>query len=710
MKKYFLFSLIHIIALNCFSQYQTAMIEEGVAIFYPENFNPQSHLPSFALIEEPVSTGPLPSGWKMRVLFDIIAGKSLARIKIDPETDIYGTGEVTGKLLRNGTTRKLYNLDNFAYQRDHGLRLYQSHPWVLGVRKDGTSFGILADITWKQEIAIGEEVVFSSPAPPFRVIVIEKESPQEVLEFLSGLTGNIPLPPLWSLGYQQCRWSYYPDSRVREIADTFRMKKIPCDVIWMDIHYMDGYRVFTFSPEYFPDPVQTNDYLHEKGFKSIWMIDPGVKKEKGYFVYDSGTEKDVWVKTRDGENYVGRVWPGDCVFPDFTQPKTAEWWAGLYQDFMTTGIDGVWNDMNEPAVFNGVEMTMPDDNVHRGGGELPEDVHLRYHNVYGMMMVKASRKGIQKANPDRRPFVLTRSNYLGGQRYAATWTGDNVSSMEHLKLSIPMSLNLSLSGQPFNGPDVGGFAGNATPELYGHWISLGTFYPFFRGHSISGSDNHEPWSFGEEIESVARQAIERRYRLLPYLYTCFYEASTTGMPVMQPLFFADITDEKLRGEEEAFLFGSDIMVIPKWSENSAVPEKGWESFSLEGEPEKSSYLPEMRIRPGAIVPVGNVIQNTEAYSLDTLTLFINPDAAGYATGKLYHDAGEGYGYTKGEYALITVEAVKNDDVIRVGIKKIEGNYPFENKHTIVFLIQEGEVIKEEGRLIDGVEINGFAIP
>ncbi len=689
---------------------RSALIGDGIAIFYPEHFNPKAHLPSFALVKEPNEKGALPDSWKTHVQFDTAFGKRIAYIDIDDKTDLYGTGEVTGPLVRNGTTRKLWNTDNVVYyHRDNGLRLYQSHPWVLGVREDGSSFGILADNSWKQQISMGDEIMFSSVAPPFRVIVIEKETPQEVMQALAGLTGNMPIPPLWSLGYQQCRWSYYPASRVKEIADTFRIKNIPCDVIWVDIHYMDQYKVFTFSPERFPNPKETNKYLHNKGFKGVWMIDPGVKKEKGYFVYDSGEQNNIWVQNNNEEPYVGNVWPGQCVFPDFTQTKAQSWWASLYKDFMAQGIDGVWNDMNEPSVFDGPGGTMPKNNVHLGNDTIPKDIHLRYHNVYGMLMVKASRQGIKKANPDKRPFLLTRSNFLGGHRYAATWTGDNAATWDHLKLSVPMSLNLGLSGQPFSGPDIGGFGGNATPELFGHWIALGAFYPFSRAHTMKGSKNQEPWSFGKDIEEVSRIAMQRRYRLLPYLYTLFYESSVNGMPVMQPAFFADIQNKNLRREDEAFLLGKDLYVIPKWAEEPRIPDGNWRTISLVGEDSKNDpYQPDIKLREGAILPLGNIIQNTTEYSLDTLTLFISLDEKGRAVGTLYHDAGDGYAFQKGEYSLATFKAKQKGD--KVVVEKVEdkGDISLTPQVIKVSLIQDDQIITGEG---DGskaivIEING----
>lgn len=655
------YSLLVLLTLfgGLFSQERAALIQNDIAVFYPADFDSIRQLPSFALEYEPEEQGALPSSWSTRVQFEEAFGKSIAYVEIADGTDLYGTGEVTGELRRNGSSIELWNSDNYTYTRHFGRRLYQSHPWVLGVRKDGSAFGVLADNTWRQELSLTTDIMFISEGGPFRVFIIEGSSPQDVMKKLSGLIGTIPLPPLWSLGYHQCRYSYYPDTRVREIADTFREKRIPCDVIWMDIHYMDEYKVFTFSPERFPDPSSTNAYLHDKNFKSIWMIDPGVGVEPGYQVYDTGTEQDVWVKTAEGDNFVGQVWPGDCVFPDFTQTSTAEWWGDLYKDFMATGIDGVWNDMNEPAVFNGPGFTMPLDNVHRGSTILPEDVHLRYHNVYGLLMVKASRDGILKYEPKKRPFVLTRANFIGGQRYAATWTGDNLATWDHLKMSIPMSLNLGLSGQPFNGPDIGGFSRDATPDLFGHWISIGAFYPFSRAHTSSSTSDQEPWSFGPEIEGVARKALERRYRLLPYIYTLFYKSSQDGSPIMQPVFFADPADPELRKEDEAFLLGPDLLVIPKWAHRTKLPGGNWRSLTLEGDINgEDEYQADLKIRPGAIIPGGSLIQNTEEYSLDTLSLYISLDDKGLARGQLYHDAGDGYAYENGAYALMSFEAKK----------------------------------------------------
>lgn len=681
------------------SQERSALLDNQIAIFYPSGYVKANHTPSFTLPENLKEKGNLPSAWKTRVEFKNTFGKNMAYVAVEDGTDLYGTGEVTGSLIRNGKNIKLWNYDNYEYAKDNGMRLYQSHPWVLAVRKDGTAFGVLANNTWKQSITLGDGILFASDGPEFSVTVIEGENPKEVLEKLAQLTGKIDMPPLWSLGFQQCRWSYYPDSRVKGVADTFRMKKIPCDVIWMDIHYMNEYRIFTFSPKYFPNPKETNEYLHNKGFKSVWMIDPGVKAENGYFVYDSGSKEDVWVKDSTGKNFVGTVWPGDCVFPDFTKEATNKWWGALYKDFMATGVDGVWNDMNEPSVFNGVDGTMPKNNIHEKGS------HLQYHNVYGIMMAKASKEGILKANPEKRPFLLTRSNFIGGQKYAATWTGDNKASWEHLRMSVPMSLNLGLSGQPFNGPDIGGFGENTTKELFTHWIALGAFYPFSRAHKTQKSISHELWSFGQETEDVARVAIERRYRLLPYLYTLFHESSVNGMPVMRPLFFADFKDLKLRKEQQAFLLGGDLMVIPKWAEYVAKPAGKWRTISIVGEESKNDkYQPELKIRPGAIIPMGEIIQNTTEYNTDIITLIVSLDQNGKASGQMYVDAGEGFGYKNGEYALLNFEAKTINNKVIISIAKIEGKYNVSNKLVKVKLVTDKEVLMGESQSLNTIEI------
>jgi alpha-glucosidase len=683
---------------------QSALAGMGIAEFTPDGFDPQK-TPSLSLVKEPLVVGPVPTGWRLTPAFELEDGKAGATLVVPEGTSLYGGGEVTGPLLRNGQSIVLWNTDSGAYGVDNGKRLYQSHPWVLGVRADGTAFGVIFDSSWMATLTTNpDRIEFRTEGALFRVFVIDRESPSAVLRGLAELTGTIQMPPRWALGYQQCRFSYSPEAKVREIADTFREKEIPCDVIWMDIDYMDGYRVFTFHPEAFPDPKKLNRYLHDKGFHSVWMIDPGVKVDPGYKIYKSGTTSDVWVKTSDGREYHGDVWPGSCAFPDFTSPKVREWWSDLYRNFMAQGVDGVWNDMNEPAISDTPNKTMPVDNRHRGGGDLPAGPHLLYHNAYGRLMVEATREGILAANPKLRPFVLSRANFLGGQRFAAAWTGDNWSSWDHLKLSIPMSLTLGLSGQSFNGPDIGGFLGEASPDLWGNWIGIGAFFPFARGHACAGTNQKEPWAFGPEVESEARVAIERRYRLLPYLYTLFRESSVAGLPIMRPVFFADPKDLSLRAEQQAFLLGSDLLVVPKWAEHPALPQGIWLPFSLvDGDDGK--YQPELKIRGGSIIPAGRIVQNTGENSFDPLTLYVCLDEQGSAAGSLYWDGGDGWDFKGGRYSLQQFEAKREGGKVTIRLAKSSGIANAVPSTANVEVITAEGVRRASGNLASGIVVS-----
>jgi len=602
-------------------------------------------------------------------------GRQVVTFDISDGTSLYGTGEVAGRLLRNGRTNVNWNSDSYGYDLETDS-LYQSHPWVLAVRPDGTSFGVLADTTYRSMFDLREGIRIEAEGPAYPVIVIEGEHPREVVERLSDLTGRIEMPPKWALGYHQCRYSYNPDERVLEVARGFRERGIPCDVIWMDIDYMDGFRCFTFDPEQFPDPAGLNEELHSMGFHNVWMIDPGLKDEDGYFVHDQGNTIDAWVKTSDREtDYRGDVWPGTCVFPDYTSTPVRQWWAGLYREFLATGIDGVWNDMNEPAVFGVESKTMPEDNWHRAdeafGGPGP---HARFHNVYGMLMVQATREGFLDFYPDRRPFVLSRANFIGGHRYAATWTGDNVASWKHMEWSVPMALNLGLSGQVFSGPDIGGFIGNggATEkeqgELFARWMGVGALLPFSRGHTAKGNRDKEPWAFGPEVEATSRRALERRYVLMPYLYTLFWRAHTHGTPVMRPAFFADPRDPALRSEDDVFLLGDDLLVrthmTPSRDRAVAMPGGIWRRFwfaeRIEGGSE-DPHLPDLYIRGGAIIPTGPVMQYVGHKPLDPLTLVVSLDENGRASGTLYEDAGDGWGHRRAENRVTSFVAERDAD-------------------------------------------------
>jgi alpha-glucosidase len=701
-------------------------IGERISRYYASDAARKAAFPSMSFKEPRVAQGPAPADARVKPVFATKDGLNTTTITIDAGTSLYGTGSVAGPMLRNGRVIECWNFDAYGYD-DTAKNLYQSHPWVLALRADGTAFGVLADTTYRITVdksnafSSGGSFVFSSPGPAFPVVVIERNSAAEVVTALAELTGTIAMPPKWALGYHQCRYSYFPDTRVIEIARGFRDRKIPCDVIWHDIDYMHKFLCFTFSKEHFPNPKQHNANLHALGFKSVWMIDPGIGAVKESFidgkydVYDTGTAQDVWVKAADGKTtYRGEVWPGWCVFPDYTRQQTREWWAGLYKDWVASGVDGVWNDMNEPAVFNTADKskTMPEDNQHRPDaafanslGENPGH-HARWHNVYGMLMVKASREGVMAANPDKRPFVLSRASFIGGHRYGAMWSGDNSADWYHLESSVGMAINMGLSGQPFAGPDIGGFAGNGPAGQEGthfaRWMGFGALLPFARAHTATGNIDKEPWSFGTEVEKTCRQAIERRYRFMPYIYTIFREASVSGMPVARPLFFVDAVDPALRSEDDAFLLGGDLMVVPQMMpDGSRVPvlpkaKDGlrWLGFDFgEG---ANPDLPDMYLRPGSIVPTGPVTQYVDEKPLDPVTLLVALDKAGRATGTLYEDAGDGYGYTTGEYLLTTYAAQREGDTVRVTVAKAEGQMKRPDRNIVVRVLLDAEAPSSGG--------------
>ncbi|KAI3859641.1 hypothetical protein MKX03_031155 [Papaver bracteatum] len=630
--------------------------------------------------------------------FECADGQQIISIELPTGTSLYGTGEVSGQLERTGKRVFTWNTDAWGYGPGT-TSLYQSHPWVLAVLPNGEALGFLADTTQRCEIDLRKQTTIKFKAlAHYPVITFGPfASPTAVLESLSRAIGTVFMPPKWSLGYHQCRYSYLSDARVLEVARTFREKKIPCDVIWMDIDYMDGFRCFTFDKERFSQPKTLVNDLHNNGFKAIWMLDPGIKHEEGYFAYDSGSVNDVWVQKADGQPFVGGVWPGPCVFPDYTQEKTRLWWGNLVKDFAANGVDGIWNDMNEPAVFDTVTKTMPETNIHRGDAEVGgHQNHSHYHNVYGMLMARSTFEGMKLANEKKRPFVLTRAGFIGSQRYAATWTGDNLSTWEHLHMSVTMVLQLSLSGQPLSGPDIGGFGGDATPKLFGRWMGVGAMFPFCRGHSEKGTVDHEPWSFGKECEEVCRLALLRRYRFIHHIYTLFYLSHTKGIPVATPTFFADPKDPKLRSIENSFLLGPLLVHASTFRDQSSdalphvLPKGIWLSFDFD---DSHPDLPTLYLQGGSIIPVGLPVQHVdEAKATDDLSLIVALDQYGKAEGVLYEDEGDGYEFSEGGYLLTYYAAELQSSVVTIKISKTEGSWTRPKRRLHVQLLLHGNAM------------------
>ncbi|MEY4110186.1 MAG: hypothetical protein RLZZ46_541 [Bacteroidota bacterium] len=580
--------------------------------------------------------------------------------KIHKGERFIGMGEKTGNLDRRGKTYTHWNTDHFAYGINDDP-LYLSTPFYIGI-KDRFTYGIFLDNTYKSVFNFGASndrfMYFQADDGEMNYYFIHRSDIRTILESYTGLTGRMSLPPLWSLGFQQCRYSYYPDTELLNIARTFREKKIPADVIYLDIHYMDAYKVFTWHPERFPDPRALTKKLKELGFNTAVILDPGIKKEKGYLPYEEGLEKDLFVKYPDGKPYAGEVWPGWSCFPDFTSEEVRKWWGDKLRSLVQDGVTGFWNDMNEPAAWG---QHLPDLIEFEYDGE--GATHKKARNVYGMQMARSTYEGALKLLKGKRPFVLTRAGFSGIQRYAAVWTGDNVSDEQHMLAGIRMINALGLAGISNAGYDVGGFCGEAAPELMARWISVGAFCPFFRAHSMINSRDAEPWAFGEETEEISRNYIRLRYRLMPYIYSMFYESTRNGMPVARSLAIDYTFDDRVYDSafQNQYLFGDSFLVIPALSTESFIkvflPSGKWLDFytdkQLDGGTEliaelKKEKLP-LYVKAGSIIPMQSQLNNLK----ETPEPLMHLHVYGGGDGEIdyYEDDGETYAYGKGDYFL-----------------------------------------------------------
>ena len=597
-------------------------------------------------------------------------------LPLDAGLRVYGLGEKTGSLDKRGRSWTMWNSDEPDHTPDRDP-LYQSIPVAYLFDPTGTST-LLVDSTATVTLDVGEahaerldlEVADSS----FDLYLRHDTSLPEAVNAYSELTGRMPLPPEWALGFQQCRYSYFPDTRVLEVAHRLREEQIPADVIYLDIHYMDGYRVFTWDRERFPNPASMVAALRDRGFRVVTIVDPGVKADSEYSVFTDGVARDVFLREPTDGPYLGTVWPGQAVFPDFTDQKTRDWWADWLSTLLDAGVDGVWNDMNEPADFSGdpvyrPHFSVPDRIVARNDGHGASMATL--HNAYANAMNEATRDGFARHRSRERGFVLTRAGYAGVQRSAAVWTGDNHSWWEHIGLMMPMLMNISLSGVPFTGGDVGGFQQNASGELYARWIAAASLTPFFRAHSALDTQDHEPWSFGETVTAVARRFVGLRYRLMPYLYTLFEEASRSGSPVMRPLVWEFPRDPRVHNRADSYMVGEAILVAPVgtpgiqersvylpagvwydlWSGERLVagdpahPEHGGRAVAVEAPLDRMPIF----LRGGTVIPFETLRQTTAEAGDGVLHLMVLSDEDGTAEGSIYGDAGEGWGFREGAF-------------------------------------------------------------
>ncbi len=591
------------------------------------------------------------------------AGARSRAWKTMPDDEFYfGLGDKAGPMNRRGRAFALWNSNARVWQESTDP-LYKSIPLFMGLRR-GAAYGIFLDNAYRTSFDFGKEtsgvLSFGADGGELDYYFLAGPDPKKVVEEYAALTGLAPLPPLWSLGYQQCRYSYMTEARVREVAKTFRAKKIPADAIYLDIDYQDRNRPFTVDASSFPTFGSMIRGLRAEGFHAIAITDLhiAVAPRQGYAPYDSGMKLDAFVKNPDGSVYVGRVWPGDSVFPDFTLTRVRDWWGGLYKDFVGMGIAGFWNDMNEPTVFNETK-TMPLDAVHRLDDGSTLD-HRAVHNIYGMLNARATYDGVRRLKPDERPFVLTRAAYAGAQKWAATWTGDNSGTWNHMKMSTPMLLSMGLSGYGFVGDDVGGYAGSAPPDLLTRWMELGAFNPIDRGHAAKGTRDREPWADGPEHEAMRRKAIEGRYALMPYIYTGVEEMSRTGVPLMRPIFLEYPGAVDSYNDDRDFLFGPDVFVAPAFSEkiqaeNGRLPPGGWYESGTSilhdstGTISLQPALGDLPVfaRAGAIIPQQPVVQDTDETPNGPIELHVYPGPD--CRGSLYQDDGHSFAYQRGKF-------------------------------------------------------------
>jgi len=599
--------------------------------------------------------------------------------KMPPDENYYGLGDKAGPMNRRNRAFTEWNTDEYGWQESSDP-LYKTIPFFVALRK-GTAYGVFFDNTYRSDFDFGKEsrdyFSFGAEGGELNYYFIAGPEPKKIVEQYTAMTGRSPLPPLWSLGYQQCRYSYYPESRAREIVKTFREKKIPADVIYFDIDYQQGYAPFTINREYFPDFEKMISDFRAQGFHTILITDLHIKKDAnhGYAPYDSGIKNDVFVKNPDGSIFVGKVWPGDSVFPDFTLTRVRNWWGGLYKDFVAIGAAGFWNDMNEPSVFERADKTMPLDTVHRLDDGATMD-HRAAHNIYGTENARATYEGLLKLQNGERPFVLTRAAYSGAQRYAATWTGDNSSTWNHLKMSTPMLMSMGISGMPLVGDDIGGFAGSPTSDLLTRWFEVGALNPIYRDHTAKGTADQEPWVHGPEHEAIRKRYIELRYRLLPYLYTAIEETTRTGIPLMRPLFLEYPQVTEFYGDDRDFLFGHDLFVAPVTTEmvdaeDISLPPGDWYDYwsgvrhAHDGKIQLHPRLDEMPlyVRAGAIVPMQPVVQDTGELPDGPLQLHVYPGDD--CKGSLYQDDGHTLAYQKGEVLRVNYSCAASPSSISI---------------------------------------------
>lgn len=580
--------------------------------------------------------------------------------KLNPNNCIYGLGDKTGFMNKRGYEYINWNTDNPDPQVDCFKSLYKSIPFFIV--KGEKNYGIFVDNTYKTIFDFGkykaDELFFGSTGGYLNYYLFFG-SLKEIISSYTRLTGRVNLPQRWTLGYQQSRWSYASKDEVLALVESFKQNDIPLECVHLDIDYMDQYKVFTTSEEKFPGFKEMVDTLKQQGIKVVTIIDPGVKAQDGYFVYEEGLKNEYFAQ-KDNKVYHNAVWPGDSVFPAFTDKDVRKWWGGLTKKITDLGVAGIWNDMNEPASFNGpieLDVEFKDGNNTK--------LHKEVHNVYGHLMAEATYKGM-KENTNKRPFIITRACYSGSQRYTTAWTGDNHSIWAHLEMAIPQQCNLGMSGMPFVGTDIGGFGSDCTKELLIRWIEVGIFSPLCRNHSAYGTRRQEPWTFDQETIDIYRKFVNLRYKLVPYLYDLFYKHQQDGLPILRPLALEFENDSKCESINDEFMVGENILVAPQVKNGAFnrvvyLPKGKWIDFNTNRLYEGGkSYIYETPLDTCPIfVKYNSIIPTYTSTNID------NPDEITFlcygerATYSHYQDNGVDFSYENGVYNLYDVSFDKD---------------------------------------------------
>jgi alpha-glucosidase len=615
----------------------------------------------------------------------------------------YGQGEKLTGLEKTGKRTKFWNLDVWG---DHPMPViidgqadpqYAAIPYLL-IRDGARWIGMLVDHPGNVFMDTGSNWFFSGKddlgAPPSlwfgadegvpAFYVIAGDSMASVTRRLQRLVGVTPLPPLWSLGHHQCRWGYGGTKDLQWLDASFDEHRFPNDGLWLDIDYMDDYKVFTTSPAQFGDRASELRALSDKGRRVVPILDPGVKVADGYEVAESGTQADIFCKNPEGQPYVGFVWPGRTWFPDYSLPEGRAWWAGYARQFRDWGFGAAWIDMNDPST-GAAEV----DDMRFQHGKFP---HWTYHNLYATGMAQATWEGFQAAQPDERPFLLSRSAAAGSSRWTALWTGDNWSNWHHLRLSIPCTLNLALSGIPFNGPDVPGFGGHADAELAVAWYKAGFLFPFLRNHSAKGVALQEPWQFGPDALATIRHFVRLRYKLLPYLYQLWIAQDRDGSAVMRPLFhdFDNADGLALDHVDDQFLVGPALMQAPlvhqgQQRRTAALPgtgrwlDAGTGQFIAAGRSihvSSDGASTPLFVREGQLVPMQPGERTSQANDLADIELHVilGRGCADEATLDYTYDDGLSYGYERGERGVVRLRVTRAGDALHVRAEPLQAGF------------------------------------